>query len=102
MIHSATLLSAENIKVLCIAISSETRRKYDVTDVEVPFGDLFPDSLAIMNVLEIVEDRTGIELPASFFFETAPVSPRWQGGLERRLTVRHFSPTLIVRRIHRC
>ena len=74
MIHSVTLLSVENIKVLCIAISSETRRKHDVPDVEVPFRDLSRDPLAIMNVLEIVEDRTGIELLTSFFRDCSSVA----------------------------
>lgn len=74
MIHSTTLLSAENIKVLCSAISSETGRKYDVTDVEAPFGDLSLDPLAIMNVLEIVEEHTGIELPASLFRDCSSVA----------------------------
>ncbi|KAL2173559.1 polyketide synthase-like protein [Thermothelomyces heterothallicus CBS 202.75] len=77
MIHPSShqnRLSAEHVEVLCSAISSETGRKFDVTDVEVPFADLCLDPLAVMNVLETVRERTGIELPASLFRDCSSVA----------------------------
>jgi acyl carrier protein len=67
-------LSAAVLEVLCSAISTETVRKYEFTNVEAPLADLSLDPLAIMNVLEMVNDRTGIELPASLFRDCATVS----------------------------
>lgn len=67
-------LSAEAIKVLCSAIEGETGCKYDVDDVDMPFGDLALDALSIMQVLEEFQDRTGIELPATVFRDCANLS----------------------------
>lgn len=77
MIHSSSQqarLSAEHIGILCSAISSETGRKIGVTDIEVPFDDLYLDPVAVMNVLGTVRERTGIELPASVFRDCGSVA----------------------------
>lgn len=65
---------ALDLNVLCSAISSETGRKYEIGDVQIPFSDLPLDPLAVMNVLEIIKERTGIELPASIFRDCTTVS----------------------------
>ncbi|KAL2132531.1 hypothetical protein VTI74DRAFT_3691 [Chaetomium olivicolor] len=73
MIHQAghSSLSTDTLEVLCGAISSETGSKFDITDTDVPFSDLCLDPLAVLDVLEIVRDRTGVELPASLFRDCA-------------------------------
>jgi len=68
------MLSVEPLKTICQAISSETGRQFDIADIDVPFADLCLDPLAIMNVLEVVKDHTGVELPASVFRDSANLS----------------------------
>lgn len=55
------------LEVFRSAIAAETGLRPEVVDLNTPFEDLGVDAFTSIAILDIVQQRTGVEFPASLF-----------------------------------